>query len=257
MYRNNKALQRIMATCFSWYEIIEEVQDKKVFALNKNNKTNTCGDVFSDTSGSDLKSESDISEDMEHSEDTYDELLKMDVKKVPSVPLLIHICKLAEDAKYYIKKNKSIDIEKTIGELELLECGITALQNKLGLEQTSHILPDGDELVLIPRSSYKFCDYNFRCEFNYGTKSKGCRYQHFVYDLVNSDMDALKKHLLSCKKCDKSPNITEIIKCINTIAYVLNHMKDELAHLCHCNKSDISKLHKEKNRIRRKITKTF
>lgn len=78
----------------------------------------------------------------------------------------------------------------------------------------------------IHRSSYKFCNYNYECEFNYNKKSKGCFAQHYVYNFVYTDLKSLKNYLV-----DKTETVimdSEINKSMNTIIYVFKHMLEEL-----------------------------
>jgi hypothetical protein len=76
----------------------------------------------------------------------------------------------------------------------------------------------------ITRNSYKFCEFGKKCKFILNNKI--CFSHHFVYDLVLSDICSVIKHLEQNKKTDYK--IIDIIKSIDTIQYVLNHMYDEL-----------------------------
>ncbi len=95
---------------------------------------------------------------------------------------------------------------------------------------------------VLPRSSYKFCDYNYECEFNYGVKDRLCYAQHLVHNLVYLDMCVIRDYLklfvgsLICpvehgeiKSVNNisNININEINKSTNTISFVINHMANE------------------------------
>ena len=78
---------------------------------------------------------------------------------------------------------------------------------------------------VIPRSSYKFCNNNYKCEYNYNSRYKGCIAKHFIHNMVYADMDVLVKYIsIEQQKYD----LTEIRKSIHTISFVMNHMYDEL-----------------------------
>lgn len=95
------------------------------------------------------------------------------------------------------------------------------LSNRINLPLIQH----KDNITTISRSSYKFCEMNHNCEFNYNQKKNGCYSQHFVHNLIYADLCALKNYIQNKKDNNQ---INEIKKSINTISYVINHMYDEL-----------------------------
>ena len=108
------------------------------------------------------------------------------------------------------------------------------LSSRNNLELFYHpIEKDEKKTQSIPRSSYKFCNYNFECEFNYNvSKYSGCYAQHYVYNLIWADIDALKYFIDKNKDIFKNEqNLIEIKKSINTISFVVNHMYDELTNV--------------------------
>lgn len=85
---------------------------------------------------------------------------------------------------------------------------------------------------IIPRSSYKFCNYNYECEFNYNLKKyNGCFAQHYVHNIIYTDISELKKFISINNEFD-TKELEEIKKSINTILFVINHMCDELKNSC-------------------------
>lgn len=103
------------------------------------------------------------------------------------------------------------------------------LSNKLSLTISTHrISPD---MSIIPRSSYKFCEYNYDCEFNYKNKSSGCFAQHFVHNLVYADIMAIIQYLKANCNDSVELNFEELTKCTTTVAYVIKHMFEELSNL--------------------------
>lgn len=81
---------------------------------------------------------------------------------------------------------------------------------------------------VITRNSYKFCEFNHECKFNYTNVDVRCYAQHFVYNLVHDDVVDVLKYMSHNKD---AMDINEIKVSINTITYVLNHMFDELTKL--------------------------
>lgn len=78
----------------------------------------------------------------------------------------------------------------------------------------------------IVRNSYKFCEYGYSCKYNYSFRDK-CYSQHYVYDFVVQDIYYLLQYINHPIELD----FGEIKTTINTIAYVINHMFDELTQL--------------------------
>ena len=91
----------------------------------------------------------------------------------------------------------------------------------------------------VSRSSYKFCVHNSQCEYNYGTKKKSCCSDHYVHAFIYADLQSLENYIKTktiTNECFESNR--EITKCINTIAYVVRHMYDELRNVCLYQKKD-------------------
>lgn len=73
------------------------------------------------------------------------------------------------------------------------------------------------------RNSYKFCQYCETCNFYY--KNGKCENDHYVYNKVTEDINLLLK--LTNKYPDKFNNNKNIVKFINTLLFVIDHMKTE------------------------------
>ena len=86
----------------------------------------------------------------------------------------------------------------------------------------------------IGRCSYKFCTYKDNCVYNYNSKSKILCYQdHYVHNMVSCDLKILIDYTEF--KYGNSKIVShnkEILKTINTLAYVINHMENELKTKC-------------------------
>jgi len=87
----------------------------------------------------------------------------------------------------------------------------------------------------ISRCSYKFCNYKDSCVYNYNTKNKSQCYQdHYVHRMVSADLNILIDYIKSKNEDNEDyivPN-KEILKSINTLSFVINHMESELRAKC-------------------------
>lgn len=109
-------------------------------------------------------------------------------------------------------------------------CGKLCIGRRLG-----HLTTNSEN---ISRCSYKFCAQTYCCQFNYpeGKRrrpSKGCYSDHFPHSKVYQDIVSLQNYIKRIFDNTGMDMIVirsnqEIIKCINTIAYVIKHMYDEL-----------------------------
>lgn len=141
----------------------------------------------------------------------------------------LHVIKLL--AKYTLQNNyldfnffsKCIDILIQISKL---------LMTRLKLEDVNH--KSKNYSTYIPRCSYKFCNFKDDCFYNYNPKTKNICYQdHYVHNMVNADLITLKDYI-NLKFIDTKlviPN-KEILKTINTLCYVTEHMYAELKARC-------------------------
>jgi hypothetical protein len=78
----------------------------------------------------------------------------------------------------------------------------------------------------IIRSSYKFCELMDHCQYNYSKNNHGCKYHHYVHNNVYCDVLSIINHINSGQF-----NEIEIIKSINTLWFVVNHMFIEISNL--------------------------
>lgn len=97
----------------------------------------------------------------------------------------------------------------------------------------------------IPRSSYKFCEFNYECQFNYklnasdksskfnnkSSKSKKCFSQHWVHNILLADIHALIEYIELVNKSNGTYNPTELLKSITTISFVIKHMQEEMYNI--------------------------
>ena len=144
-----------------------------------------------------------------------------------------------------------INIETYLKYLKWLLKGTLYFEKKLKLKKIS-IINNFRKNAIISRSSYKFCNFNYDCEFNYNKKkNQGCYAQHYVYNIVQSDIKSVINYLEKNKLKD-TINLKEVKKCIDTISFVINHMYEELKNVDYYNNGNSDELHKERTPVERK-----
>lgn len=81
----------------------------------------------------------------------------------------------------------------------------------------------------IPRCSYKFCNFKDSCTYNYDNSHNYCYQDHYVHNMVEADLNILINYI-KLYFDDKKLIVhnKEILKSINTLSYVINHMYEEL-----------------------------
>lgn len=147
--------------------------------------------------------------------------------------------------------NKSIDIDDVLLKLGWLIDTTKYLSNKIGLVLFNHKETDKNTVA---RSSYKFCNYNFECEFNYNVKKySGCFAQHYVHNLVYADISSLHRFIVNNKNDISNKVFEEIKKSINTISFVIGHMYDELKKAETFNFFNVNNIHVERTPKKKKI----
>ena len=177
--------------------------------------------------------------------------LRKSIKNYNDFLLRSNVCSEIENS----NENELFDWNKNIRYLNWISSSCLYLSKKLNLPIVKNNF--NKRKTLIPRSSYKFCDYNYECEYNYDSKHNGCYAQHYVYNNVYSDIESLLIYFRTDKLNNyENINMKESKKCIDTISYVINHMYEELKNIVYYNNSvDINNLHierKPKKNIRKK-----
>jgi len=131
----------------------------------------------------------------------------------------------------YSLQNNSLDYEFIITSLKYLLHLSEILRNKL--KQKEIVYQSYDSKIGIPRCSYKFCSFKESCSYNYNKKNNHCYQDHYVHNMVSHDIEVLISFIQNKynKKSKIKPN-KEILKSINTLSYVINHMENELKSRC-------------------------
>lgn len=164
-----------------------------------------------------------------------DEILNSNYEKLSHKIIINYQYIITNDIRTNIKScidnNSEIDVDNYLVKFKWLYDVNNFLGNKMKLpdipmKETSK---DG-----ISRSSYKFCEYSYDCEFNYpkninSKKQKGCYKQHFVYNYLKTDIQSIIHYLENNEL--ENINYNELMKCMNTILFVINKMKDEIENI--------------------------
>jgi hypothetical protein len=182
-----------------------------------------------------------------------DHIIKNDILTIGEIisldPSLLSLSKILEyqkiiinQIKKYIRqivdKNKKEpskeninDIILHIPKLEWIEKGSKYLSAHNNLPNCAHEIHFDIEQGSISRSSYKFCEFNYKCEFNYPKRPnkniRSCFSQHYVHNILNADINSVISYLNYVKEHNLKINYNEVTICINTLNFIINHMQEE------------------------------
>ncbi len=148
----------------------------------------------------------------------------------------------------YSLQNNTLEFNFFIAALRFLYELSEILRIRIGQKEIVHDTKNGN--VSISRCSYKFCNYKDACVYNYNVKNKSQCYQdHYVHRMVSADLLVLIDYVTTKfeNQLQIIPN-KEILKSINTLSFVINHMENELRSKCMYNdESEWEKFHFVKN----------
>lgn len=145
----------------------------------------------------------------------------------------------------YVIQNNSLDFNFFTKLLSWCQSCSEHLARRIGLRKFSHNLTNLKGNNSVPRSSYKFCSYRDGCSYNYDNKKRGCHKDHYVHHIVAADIESLIRYVEANFDKNNFNHTKEIIKCVNTIAFVIKHMYEELNNICYYSKkSECEKLHR-------------
>jgi len=175
-----------------------------------------------------------------------DDIINLKCNEICDVTVLKYQTIIIDDIKKALKSsNKNYD--DILNKLNWLLYASKYLSDELGLQLFCH--KDATKHNIIQRSSYKFCTYNFECQYNYNIKKHcGCYAQHYVHNLVYADIEISKKYLefIIQNNLTLQENIDELRKTINTISFVIGHMHDELQNAAKYNFFNMENYHMER-----------
>jgi hypothetical protein len=133
----------------------------------------------------------------------------------------------------YILQNNIISKSFVVKILDWLLDTAMHLSRKLNLEPQYHNITNLIGLQNIPRCSYKFCSFKENCTYNYDTTKNGCYSDHYVYNMLTADIKVIKDYIIQNHPNDEKITYNkELLKCINTLNFVIKHMYDEYNVIC-------------------------
>mgnify|MGYP001159899264 CR=1 FL=1 len=173
-------------------------------------------------------------------EDSLEELLK-DKTSLYILEIELEIIKLLSK---YTLQNNYLNLEFFMKCIKLMLEMSSILSQRLKLPKIIHKLKNYNNYL--PRCSYKFCNFKNDCFYNYNLKTKNICYQdHYVHNMIEADLIILKDYI-NIKFNENNlvvPN-KEILKTINTLSYVIEHMYSELKSRClYLNEDEYEKEH--------------
>lgn len=158
---------------------------------------------------------------------SVDEIINLNFTSIDELSLIKYqSCVISQLKKYiFICKTEKInfDINSNLNKLKwLLETTIFLSENRKleKIKSKKHTVKK-----IIKRNSYEFCEKKHLCQYH---KTFMCKKKHFVYNFIVCDIEELIHYL---KNNSTVVSIDEIFKTVNTLCYVINHMRDELSLL--------------------------
>jgi len=217
---------------------------------------NELGDSFVDKQMS-LVAENNVDKNIHIS---IGEILAIDITKITEIQLMEYQNYLTSQLRKYFKqcldKNEIIDYDLHLPRIYWISEVSKYFSNKYNLKLSFHKVKVTVDLKSIPRSSYKFCEYGNECTANYNLDSnEKCNSQHFVHNILYADIISLYNYLLIGKTANIVLDINEILKSINTISFVINHMYEELGLLSLYNPNKTIQIKKNIKKNNHKKTK--
>jgi hypothetical protein len=221
--------------------IIENVKLNKIENLEKNTNMLSWADLIEEEikdnmSNKLINSPTNNNSNTNKNEINLDDLTKINIVDNAILKIMDYEIKVVSYLKSIIKNNQmenKFDYDIFLNKINWIHNVEEFYMKKFDLPLISHF--SKSEKHLLPRSSYKFCEYNYECGFHYGKnkKKKGCYAQHYVHNYLCADIKEIINYIELIKTKNELPNFSELLKCINTLNYVINHMKDELEHSKH------------------------
>ena len=132
----------------------------------------------------------------------------------------------------YSLQNNQLNYTFFMNALKLLYNLSESLRNRIGQKEIS-IEKKNYTDDNISRCSYKFCNFKDSCNYNYNKSKNLCYQDHYVHNMVSADLKVLMDYIEQKYGNDQVvAHNKEILKTINTLAFVINHMESELKSKC-------------------------
>lgn len=179
-------------------------------------------------------------------EDNLDKLLEEKI----SLHILEDELEIIKLLSKYTLQNNYLNLEFFMKCINLMLTMSHILSERLNLVKIVHKVKNYN--TYLPRCSYKFCNFKNECFYNYNLKTKNICYQdHYVHNMIEADLIILRDYI-NIKFSENTlvvPN-KEILKTINTLSYVIEHMHSELKSRClYLNEDECNKEHFIKKNI--------
>jgi len=158
---------------------------------------------------------------------SVDEIINLNFTSIDELSLIKYqSCVISQLKKYiFICKNEktTFDININLKKIKwLLDTTIFLSENRklTKIKSKKHTIKK-----IIKRNSYEFCEKKHLCQYH---ETLICKKKHFVYNFIACDIEELIYYL---ENNATFVSIDEIFTTINTLCYVINHMRDELSLL--------------------------
>jgi hypothetical protein len=154
------------------------------------------------------------------------------VKKENSLKILQKELDVIKLLTKYSLQNNQLNYTFFMNALKLLYNLSEALRNRIGQKEIS-IEKKNYTDDNISRCSYKFCNFKDSCNYNYNKSKNLCYQDHYVHNMVSADLKVLMDYIEQKYGNDQVVSHNkEILKTINTLSFVINHMESELKSKC-------------------------
>ena len=218
-----------------WEELIKancKVPEKLLSSTNSLNNLSSSKTKFN------LKSSIKLNKEIEDNKVvTIDEIVNLKLEEIKLTKILEYQYVITKHLKNNLK-NINECREELVKKIYWLRDSTNYLSEKFNLDKVQ--IKKTNDTNVIHRSSYKFCKYNYKCKYLYkdNTITNNCFEQHIVFNYLYLDIDNLINYLDNNTEYD----MNEIQKCINTIYFVVNHIKEELENLRDVNNCNFDNL---------------
>ncbi len=236
-------LNNIYVDSNPWDELLKNKEKSQEKLLSS---TNSLNNISSSKSKISLKSSIKLNKDNDNEDNrvvTINEIVNLNCEELKVLKILEYQYVITKHLKNNLK-NLNDHREDLIKKLLWLLESTKYLQNKfdLSIVETNKTI----DLNIIPRSSYKFCKYNYKCKYVYKDKciTESCYEQHIVYNYLYNDIKFLHEYISNRQD---NYELNEIQKCINTVYFVINHIKEELENIKSINNCNLDTLKCIKN----------
>ena len=180
--------------------------------------------------------------EIENIKNLYENFNINQYKTLTSLELLQKELKFIKIILKYSLQNNILDSEFLKKSLRLILNVSNILKKRLNQNDNINNLKKSN---VLSRCSYKFCNFTSKCNYYYNKKlDNKCYQHHYVHNMVSFDLNELIKYIDSNCDDNKIKSNKDILKTLNTLSYVINHMENELKSKCmYYGKNEWEKFH--------------